>query len=95
MKYFNSRTILKLAFCLYMFMGFAQARDGHSEDYYIYQDPNGKLVISNQVPPPGSKIIKQQNLPEATESQTQPTQGADDAQPKGDSDGLLKSSKNK
>jgi hypothetical protein len=78
-----------------MFVGLAQAREGHSEEYYIYQDPSGKLVISNQTPPPGSKIIKQQNLPEATESQTQPTQGADDVQPKGDSDDSLKPSKNK
>jgi hypothetical protein len=35
-----------------------------AEDYYIYQTPNGALVISNKEPPPGSKIIKQLNLPE-------------------------------
>ena len=37
---------------------------GQAEEYYVYQTPNGALVISNKEPPPGSKIIKQLNLPE-------------------------------
>jgi hypothetical protein len=37
--------------------------EGQAEDYYIYHDPDGKLVISNKEPSPGSKIIKQLNLP--------------------------------
>jgi hypothetical protein len=38
-------------------------------DYYIYQQPDGKLVLSNNPPPEGSKIIKKQTLPESTDQQ--------------------------
>jgi hypothetical protein len=60
---------LNLAFCFVLFVGLAVGTQGHAEDYYIYQAPNGELVISNKQPPPGSKIIKQQNLPEASQAQ--------------------------
>ena len=60
---------LDLAFCFALFIGLAVVTQGHAEDYYIYQGPNGELVISNKEPPPGSKIIKQQNLPEASQAQ--------------------------
>jgi hypothetical protein len=49
---------------LVLFVGLAVVAQGQAEDYYIYHDPDGKLVISNKEPPPGSKIIKQLNLPE-------------------------------
>ena len=62
-------TTLSLAFCFSLFIGFAQAAD-----YYIYQDRDGKLVISNQKPPPGSKIIMQQTLPEDSDNETQTAQ---------------------
>jgi hypothetical protein len=45
--------------------GLAMVTQGQAEEYYIYHDPDGKLVISNKEPPPGSKIIKQ--LPRATD----------------------------
>ena len=57
-------TILNHAFCFDL-LGLAVVTQGHAEEYYSYQSPNGKLVISNKQPPPGSKIIKQQNLPGA------------------------------
>jgi hypothetical protein len=38
---------------------------GQAKGYYIYHDPDGKLVISNQQRLPGSKIIKQ--LPGVTD----------------------------
>jgi hypothetical protein len=60
---------LNLAFCFALFLGLAVVTQGHAEDYYIYQGPNGELVISNKEAPPGSKIIKQQNLPEASQAQ--------------------------
>jgi hypothetical protein len=50
-----------------LFVGLAVVTQGHAEDYYIYQTPNGALVISNKEPPPGSKIIKQ--LPGVTEKE--------------------------
>jgi len=40
----------------------AVTTQGQAEDYYIYHDPDGKLVISNKKPTPGSKIIRQRNL---------------------------------
>src|SRR6266850_6106283 len=60
---------LNLAFCFALFLGLAVITQGQAEEYYIYQGPNGELVISNKQPPPGSKVIKQQNLPEVTGSE--------------------------
>ena len=48
-----------------LFLGLAVVTQSQAEDYYIYQAPNGELVISNKQPPPGSKIIKQ--LPGVTD----------------------------
>ena len=90
MKTIKARTAVILAFCFSLFMGLAQA-----EEYYIYKDPNGKLVISNKEPPPGSRIIKQQTLSETTDSQIQPSQEPRIGQPKEDNDESLKRSKNK
>ena len=69
MKTMKARTAVILAFCFSLFMGLAQA-----EEYYIYKDLNGKLVISNKEPPPGSRIIKQQTLPEGSDTQHQNAQ---------------------
>ena len=60
---------LNLAFGFAFFLGLAVITQGQAEEYYIYQGPNGELIISNKQPPPGSKIIKQQNLPEASQAQ--------------------------
>jgi hypothetical protein len=60
---------LNIAFCLALFLGLAAVTQGQAEENYIYQGPNGELVISNKEPPPGSKIIKQQNLPESSQAQ--------------------------
>ena len=67
MTILNACSIL-LGFCLYMLIGFV-ATEVQSSVYYIYRDSNGVLVISNNKPPPGSKIIKQRDLPEETDSQ--------------------------
>jgi hypothetical protein len=48
-----------------------------------YQDPDGKLVISNKPPPPGSKIIKQENLPEVTDDEVPQAQEPSKTQPNG------------
>jgi hypothetical protein len=76
---------LHLAFCFALFLGLAVVTQGQAEEYYIYHDPNGELVISNKPPPPGSKIIKQQNLPEVTDGeapQAQQHDGQTEASPK-------------
>lgn len=69
MKCINARTTLKLVFSFSWFIALAVARDGDAGDYYVYQEPNGKLVISNSAPPAGSKIIKKETLSEPTDHQ--------------------------
>jgi hypothetical protein len=54
---------LNLALCFALLLSLAVVTQGQAEDYYIYQGPNGELVISNKQPPPGSKIIKQLSGP--------------------------------
>src|SRR4029453_16142281 len=76
-------TTLNLAFCFALFLGLAVVTQGQAEDYYIYQGPNGELVISNKEPPPGSKIIKQQNMPEANDSQLPQSQQRNNPEPNG------------
>jgi hypothetical protein len=81
---------LNLAFCFALFLGLAVITQGQAEDYYIYETPNGELVISNKERPPGSKIIKQQNLPGASQAQ-EPGK----PQPNVQTEGSPKPSKNK
>src|SRR6266481_2476889 len=80
---------VNLASCFAVLLGLAVATQAHAEDYYIFQAPNGELVISNKQPPPGSKIIKQQNLPEVTDSEVPQAQQRD-----GQTEGSPKPSKN-
>ena len=95
LKRFMSRTTLKLTFCFYLFLGFTLPTKGQAGEYYIYQDPNGKLVISNQQPPPGSKVIKQQTLPEEADSTVQQPEEHNGAELNGPAEGSPKPSKNK
>jgi hypothetical protein len=82
---------LNLAFCFALFLGLAAVTPGQAEDYYIYQTPNGGLVISNKEPPPGSKIIKQ--LPWGTDNEVQQGQPANKPQPNAQTEGSPKPSK--
>jgi hypothetical protein len=50
-----------------LFLGLAVVPQAQAEEYYIYQTPNGALVISNNEPPPGSKIIRQHSWPDEKE----------------------------
>ena len=81
MKSIVVRPIL-LASCLYLLTGLT-ATQAYSGEYFIYQDPKGGLVISNQKPLPGSKIIKQQSLPDLAESETPQLQDGFETQPNG------------
>jgi hypothetical protein len=65
-----------------LFLGFAVVPPSQAEDYYVYKTPNGALVISNKEPPPGSKIIKQLNLPEDPQAQ-EPGKPQPNVQPEG------------
>jgi len=95
MKSINARTTLKLAFCFYLFLGLALATQGQAGEYYTYRDPNGKLVISNKQPPPGSKIVRQQTLPDVADSQSSSGQERDDIRSNGQIEGSPNASKNK
>ena len=85
MKGINARATL-----ISLFLGLAAVTPGQAEDYYVYQTPNGALVISNKEPPPGSKIIKQLNLPEDPQAE-EPGK----TQPNGQTEGSPKPSKSK
>ena len=69
-----------LGFCFYLLIGFVAAKADAGE-YYIYQDSKGRLIISNQKPPPGSKIIKQQTLPDTAEGETTLVQDGKEIRP--------------
>jgi hypothetical protein len=71
MNSINARTVLNLAFCLCLFLIIGVWRSGLAAEYYTYYDPDGKLVISNKLPPPGSKAIKKQDLAEPNDIPTQ------------------------
>jgi hypothetical protein len=86
-------TTLNLASCFALFLGLAVVTQGQAEDYYIYQAPNGELVISNKEPPPGSKIINQ--LPGETDREVPPAQEPSKPQPNGQTEGSPKPTKNK
>jgi hypothetical protein len=68
MKSINARTTLKLV-SLSWLIAVAVVRSGYAGEYYIYQDPNGKLIISNYAPPQGSNVIKKETLSEVTDQQ--------------------------
>jgi hypothetical protein len=56
---------------------------GQAEEHYIYKDPQGGLVISNQKPPAGSTILRKLDLPEFREAQMQQVQESSSARPTG------------
>jgi hypothetical protein len=69
MKSINDRTTLKLVISFFWLIALAVVRPGYAGDYYIYQNPNGKLVLSNYAPPHGSNVIKKETLSEVTDQQ--------------------------
>ena len=86
-------TTLNLAYCFALLLGLAVVTQSQAEDYYIYETPNGALVISNKEPPPGSKIIKQ--LPGVTDREVPQAQERENPQPNGQTESSPKPSKNK
>ena len=53
---------------------------GQAEEHYIYKDPQGGLVISNQKSPAGSTILRKLDLPEFRETQMQQVQESSNRQ---------------
>lgn len=70
--------LVRLAFCFLALICLVLASQVQAGEYYIYHDPAGKVVISNQRPPAGSKIIKQETLPEVTNAQLEEARKRDD-----------------
>jgi len=73
-------TLVAVYICL--LAGFTATRL-HAGEYFIYRDSKGVLVISNQKPPPGSKIIKQQSLPDLADDESPQVQDGLESQPNG------------
>jgi len=84
---------LNVAFCFALLLGLAVVTQAQAEDYYIYQTPNGELVISNKEPPPGSEIIK--GLPGATVREAPQAQEPRKTQPNGQTEDSPKPSNSK
>jgi hypothetical protein len=79
MKSINARTTWWMIFSFSWFVALAVVGRAYGGDYYTYQDLNGNLVISNNAPPPGSKIIKQETLSEVTDQQIAESQVREDS----------------
>ena len=69
---------------------FLLAAHGQAEEHYIYKDAQGKLVISNKQPPPGSNVLRKIDLPEYRDSQVQQVQESGSARSTGKLEGSSK-----
>src|ERR1700730_6702463 len=78
MESINARTTWRMVFSFSWFVALAAVGHAYGGDYYTYQDLNGKLVISNHAPPPGSKILKKETLSEVTDQQIAESQVRED-----------------
>jgi hypothetical protein len=76
-------------------VGIAVVTPSQADQYYIYQTPNGVVVISNKEPPPGSKILKQFGWSDATDSEVPQSQPPNNPKPNGQAEGSAKPSKGK
>ena len=74
---------------------FLFAAQGQAEDHYIYEDAQGKWVISNKEPPPGSKIIRKLDMPEYRDTQMQQVQESNRARSTGKLEGSSKQDQKK
>jgi hypothetical protein len=89
-KRINARATL-----ISLFLGLAVVTQAQAEEYYVYQTPNGALVISNKEPPSGSKIIKLISFPDATDNEVPQSQQPNNPQPNGHAEGSPKPTKAK
>ena len=78
MKSINARMTWLMFFSFSWVIALAVVGDVYGGEYYVYQDLSGKLVISNNAPPPGSKILKRETLSEVTDQQIAESQIRED-----------------
>ena len=69
MKSINAHMTWLMFFSFSWVIALAVVGEVYGGEYYVYQDLSGKLVISNNAPPPGSKILKRETLSEVTDQQ--------------------------
>jgi len=67
MRSINAPATLKVIFSLCWFIVLAMIKNSDAGEYFIYQDPKGNLVLSNNVPAAGIKIIKRETLSEVSD----------------------------
>ena len=67
MRSINAPVNFKLAVFLCCCMATAMIKTADAGEYFTYRDPQGNLVLSNIIPPAGSRIIKREALPEITD----------------------------
>jgi hypothetical protein len=89
------KSISTRATLISLFLGLVAVNQGQADQYYIYQTPNGVVVISNKEPPPGSKILKQFGWSDATDSEVPQSQPPNNPKPNGQAEGSAKPSKGK
>ena len=79
------KSINACAALISLFLGLAAVTQVQAEDYYFYEGRKGELVMSNEEPPPGSKIIKR--LPGVTDTEVPQAQEPGKPQPNGQQEG--------
>ena len=79
-------TIVALLFAFLVFF----AAQGQAEEYFIYEDAQGKWVISNKQPPAGSNILRKIDMPEYRDTQMQQVQESTRARSTGKLEGSSK-----
>jgi hypothetical protein len=70
-----------IASTLISLLGLVVVTEAQAEDYYIYRDPDGKLLISKKEPPSGSKIIKRHSWTEGADSEVPQSRQPNNPQP--------------
>ena len=79
MKGNNAHRTFQMVFPFSWFIAVAMVGHAYAGDYFTYQDPDGRLVISNNAPPAGSKILKKETLSEVTDEQIAESQVRENA----------------
>lgn len=78
----NERSLpVKTAVAVASFLTLALSGLGLAEQHYIYKTAQGRLVISNKPPPPGSDVLRKLELPEPPDAEAQTRLDTDNQQP--------------
>lgn len=78
MRNISAPATLKVSLYLCWFIALALFKNSYAGEYFIYQDANGNLALSNSAPPSGSKVIKRETLPEVSDQQIAESRARDE-----------------